>query len=121
MKPAGDVILGYDERSVDVTLYPGNVHKLVFSAQKQYVLVSQAVYEDGTPVSNGRFENIEGFGVTDADGWFQVELTHQGPLTVRLPSGDACELTPPPLESGDDALTVVDALVCRATVEPTQN
>ena len=118
IQPAGDSILGYDERSVDVTLFPGNVHRLVFAAHALHVLVSQAVLPDGTPVIHGKFVNVEGYGATDAEGWFQVELAHRDALQVRLSSGDYCELIQPPEDPKDDNLVVVDALVCRSIPAP---
>ena len=118
VQPDGDSILGYDERSIDVTLFPGNVHRLVFSARALHVLVSQALLPDGSPVSHGKFVNVEGFGATDAEGWFQVEVDHRQALQVRLPSGEYCELMQPPEDPQDQNLAVVDALVCRAIPEP---
>jgi|GEM_PF-1757917 len=118
IQPAGDSILGYDERSVDVTLFPGNVHRLVFAAHALHVLVSQAVLPDGTPVSHGKFLNVEGYGATDNEGWFQVELAHRDALQVRLSSGDYCELIQPPEDPEGDDLAVVDALVCRSIPAP---
>lgn len=118
IQPTGDRILGYDERSYDVTLFPGNVHRLVFAARSLHVLVSQAVKPDGSPLMHGRFTNVEGFGVTDSAGWFQVEVAHNNPLSVRLPSGEFCELTPPPPEPDDNGLAVLDALVCRPIPAP---
>ena len=72
ISPTGDDILGYDQRSYEVTLFPGNVHRLVFSAHEVRVVVSQAIKEDGSPVAYGKFINVDGYGVTDAEGWFQV-------------------------------------------------
>jgi len=118
VQPAGDSILGYDERSVEVTLFPGNVHRLVFSAHALHVLVSQALLLDGTPVKYGKFVNVEGFGATDAEGWFQVEVAHREALQLRLPSGDYCELIQPPEDPLDNNLAVVDALVCRSIPAP---
>jgi len=118
VQPAGDSILGYDERSVEVTLFPGNVHRLVFAAHALHVLVSQALLPDGTPIRHGKFVNVEGFGATDADGWFQVEVAHREALQVRLSSGEYCELIQPAEDPQDDNLAVVDALVCRSIPAP---
>ena len=118
IRPTGDDILGYDERTYGVTLYPGNVHRLVFTAQQLHVLVAQALLPDGSPVAHGKFDNVEGFGATDNEGWFQVEVSHQDDLRVRLPSGEYCALQQPQPDPNDDGLIVAEALTCRATPAP---
>ncbi len=118
ISPAGDDILGYDEQSYEVTLYPGNVHRLVFTAHDLRVVVAQALGDNGSPVAYGKFLNVDGYGLTDADGWFQVEVSHTEDLQVRLADGSFCAITLPAPNPEDDGLTVLDAMVCRAIPEP---
>ena len=118
ISPAGDDILGYDEQSYDVTLFPGNVHRLVFSAHELRIIVSQAVTDEGAPIAYGKFINVDGYGATDVDGWFQVEVSHSENLQVRLADGSFCAIAPPPSTPEEDGLAVLDALVCRAIPVP---
>ncbi len=118
ISPTGDDILGYDQRSYEVTLFPGNVHRLVFSAHEVRVVVSQAIKEDGSPVAYGKFMNVDGYGVTDAEGWFQVEVSHTDDLQVQLSDGSYCSMAPPAATPEEDGLAVLDALVCRPTPAP---
>lgn len=118
IQPAGDDILGYDENTYEVTLFPGNVHRLVFSARELRVVIAQAMDENGGVLPYGKFTNVEGYGATDAQGWFQVEVSHSDDLQVRLADGSFCAITLPPPAPEDDGLAVLDALVCRTIPEP---
>ncbi len=112
VRPNGDGIVGVDDAVHTVTLYPGNVHTLHFAAKELTVLVGQALHPDGTVVKHAKFQNVEGFGATDASGWFQVEVVDLAPLELTLPDGSACELTVPPVYV-EDGLAVLDALTCQ--------
>lgn len=111
IRPLGDRIVGVDERVHQLTLYPGNVETLEFTARELTVLVGQAVYVDGTPVASARFENVEGYGSTDELGWFQVELAHRDPLVLTPRAGATCRIQLPELYV-EQGLAVVDQLVC---------
>ena len=117
IKPLGDAIVGYDEAPVPVTLYPGNVQTITFSARTITVLIAQALRPDGSPLGAARITNVEGYGATDPSGWFQVEVAHNEPLLVQKPSGNMCLLDP-----GDyvveDGLAVLPALVCEPIQAP---
>lgn len=110
VQPVGDNIVGFDDSSRSVTLYPGNVEHFHFTAHEVTVLVGQLLHEDGTAVQRGRFLNVEGYGATDLQGWFQVEVGHDEPLLVRTQSGHCRVKTPSYIASED--LVVVDTLVC---------
>ena len=118
VSPDGDAILGYDENRYEVTLYPGNVHRLVFAAREVRVLISQAVDEEGSPIAHAKFLNVDGYGATDLEGWFQVEVSHSDDLQLSRSDGSFCVISPPPPEPDEEGLTVLDALVCRTIPAP---
>ncbi|MEM7097343.1 MAG: CS1-pili formation C-terminal domain-containing protein [Pseudomonadota bacterium] len=113
ISPMGDAIVSYDAAPVEVTLYPGNVQTVNFSAKKIAVLIGQAVFEDGSPVQSARITNVEGYAGTDQNGWYQVEVAHSDPLLVQLRSGNMCRLNLPEYEVVD-GLAVLDPVVCQA-------
>jgi len=117
ISPTGNDILGYDEQSYDVTLFPGNVQRLVFAARELRVVIAQAVDEAGAPVAFGKFTNVDGYGASDAEGWFQVEVSHSDALQVRKTDGSFCTITLPAPAPADDGLAVLDALECKASPE----
>ena len=77
VKSVGEKIIGVDESVHRITLYPGNVEERHFTARELTVLVGQVVHPSGLPVANARFENVEGYGSTDGQGWFQIEVSHR--------------------------------------------
>ncbi|MEM9620090.1 MAG: TcfC E-set like domain-containing protein [Pseudomonadota bacterium] len=112
IKPLGDGIIGYDEAPQTVTLYPGNVETVEFHASELMVLIGQALWADGTPVARARVVNVEGFGMTDERGWFQVEVSHDAPLVMRTRQGDTCIVQRPPQEP-ENGLVVYRELTCQ--------
>ena len=116
VRPAGNKIVGFDESIHQVTLYPGNVQTLEFSASDITVLIGRAVFADGTPVRNARFENVEGYGASDGDGWFQVEVATSEPLRLRDSAGALCALRLPKLYAAD-GLAMLGDIVCGPILE----
>jgi hypothetical protein len=117
IRPIGDAIVGYDQQSRRVTLYPGNVQTLEFSARELTVIISQATYEDGTPVVSRTFQNVEGYGATDDQGWFQIEIGHSDPLVLVDRSGERCQLVLPEYYA-EQGLAVLDPVVCAPIPAP---
>ncbi len=118
IRPVGDKIIGFDQSTHEVTLYPGNVQILEFAARQLTVLIGQAVYADGSPVEAARFANVEGYGATDRSGWFQVEFAHRDPLKLQPRGGKpACQIEMPDLYRGQD-LAVLGELICTPIQDP---
>ena len=118
IRPIGDKIIGFDQSTHEVTLYPGNVEILEFTARQLTVLIGQAVYADGRPVAAARFANVEGYGATDQSGWFQIEFAHRDPLRLKPRGGEpSCQIDMPDLYADQD-LAVLGELVCRPIQDP---
>jgi len=113
IRPIGDKIVGYQQASQQITLYPGSVEKLTFAARELTVLVGEAYFEDGNPVSRHKFLNVEGYGATDEQGWFQVEVSHSDPLILEDKFKRQCRLELPEYYV-QDGLAILDAAVCVA-------
>lgn len=112
VRPAGDKILNYDESIHRVTVYPGNVHALTFSAHPITVIVGQALFADGSPVASARITDVDAFAASDAQGWFQLELTKTQTITLRQAAGTSCTIELPAFSS-TERLRVLDPLVCQ--------
>lgn len=117
VQPVGDKLYNYDETPRSVTLYPGNVQTLSFTAHEITVLVGQAVLPSGKPVVGGRIDTTEGVGATDAQGWFQVEVRDFAPLQVRYGPEHYCAMILPKV-AAVDGLAVVGAVTCNPTRGP---
>ncbi len=111
VRPDGGGIYGFDESTRRVTVYPGNVETLTFSAHNLMVLVGQVVTPEGAPLALARFENVEGFGLSDDSGWFQVEVAGLDPLLVSPQTGPQCQIELPEIYA-EDGLGIVDEVVC---------
>ena len=112
VNPISDNIVGFDESVHEITVYPGNVEVLEFEAFEITVLVGQAVDEMGVPLKFARFHNTIGLGLTDSDGWFQIEVKDRASLVAEKKDGTHCQITLPQLVV-EQNLAVLDVLVCR--------
>jgi hypothetical protein len=116
IRPLGDRLVGFDEASQQITLYPGTVHTISFGARAINVLIGELRTVDGRALSHGRFENVEGYGATDGNGWFQVEVGHNDALVVQKNDGGRCRAEVPDFET-QDGLAIVDTLICEPIPE----
>ncbi|NKB99882.1 MAG: hypothetical protein GKR90_15480 [Pseudomonadales bacterium] len=112
-----DNIVGFDESEHEITIFPGNVEVLEFAAYELTVLVGQAVDEQGHPLALARFQNSVGLGLTDASGWFQIEVKNLDPLILRRKDGHICMLELPEIRV-EQSLAMVDTLTCVTIPEP---
>lgn len=65
-----------------VVLYPGNVVRLRYAAQRDVTIFGQLVDESGASISRARLRGGSDFTLSDASGYF----------TITLPIGDAIEI-----------------------------
>lgn len=120
IQPIGNAIYNYDQAEHRISLYPGNVEQLSFKAHAVRVIVGQAVFADGSPVANARISTEDGHGATDANGWFQLEVSNLAPVPIQFGPGKYCAL-PLPQESTQENLQVFGSLVCLPIPAPPAN
>jgi len=111
IKPRGEEIVHFEDSVRSVTLYPGNVETLRWEINPITVLISQAVFEDGTAVANAKFENTLSFASTDDSGWFQIEIAGHEPLILSKRKKPVCKIVLPELEV-EQGVAIVDELIC---------
>ena len=108
----GETFVEFDQRPRRLTLYPGNVETVRFEAETVTVVVGQIVDEAGQPVANAYFDGLSGFAGTDAEGWFQLELTGDAAaFEVRRSDAPNCRVTLPAFTT-DNGVAVLDAVTC---------
>jgi hypothetical protein len=76
-------LVDYDAATYEVTLFPGNVVKRVWKVDKVYVLLGTLVDPSGAPIARERVQGAKGYGFTEEDGSFQLEVTGEEPLSVN--------------------------------------
>ncbi len=111
VKPRGDDITHFEDKIQTVTLYPGNVETLRWEISPVIILISNAVYEDGSPVDYAKFENTLGFASTDDSGWFQIEIANREPLILSKKGTPVCQITLPNF-TADQGVAVLDQVSC---------
>jgi hypothetical protein len=75
-------LVDYDAKTYEVTLFPGNVAKRLWSIDKVFVLLGRLVDEDGRPIGRERVKGAKGYGFTEEDGSFQIEVTGRESLSI---------------------------------------
>ena len=111
IKPRGNEIVHFEDGFRNVTLYPGNVETLRWEVNPITVLISNAIYKDGTAVAHAKFENTLTFASTDASGWFQIEIANRDPLILSKSGEPICKITLPEFES-EQGVAVLDQVTC---------
>ena len=111
IKPRGNEIVHYEDSIQNVTLYPGNVETLHWQVNPVTVLISNAVFDNGTAVAHAKFENTLSFASTDDSGWFQIEIANREPLVLSKDGEPVCKITLPDFES-EQGVAILDQVTC---------
>jgi hypothetical protein len=112
IKAAGKSLFSYPQSAKMLTLYKGNVQKLVWQAREKILLLTTIVTPDGKPIPNRQVDNGVGFNQTEQDGSLQIEVfsnTHE--LMLPAQSAKACVINLPLLKS-NEGLASINRLVC---------
>ncbi len=81
----GSSLVDYDVAKYKVTLFPGNVAKRVWQVDKVFVLLGRVVDESGEPIARERIRGAKGYGFTEVDGTFQIEVSGKEVLSIESP------------------------------------
>ena len=87
----GDM-LHYDGAARTVSLYPGNVATLGWSATRVAALFGRALWPDGSAVTNADVSAPGSIARTDAQGYFLITAAPDGLLTIAAPGGRGCHV-----------------------------
>jgi hypothetical protein len=112
IRPRGVNLVHFDDTARLITLYPGNVETLAWEINAITILISNAIDEVGNPISNAKFENLQSYGSTDDNGWFQIEISNREPLIVSKQGTPICQINLPEFEA-EQGIAVLDEVVCK--------
>lgn len=90
LKPEGAPQFDIDSTRRKVTLYPGNVVRMRFEAQRVISLFGQILLEDGSPAAQARIEAGTDYAVADDRGYFTVTAPLSSTIAIRRADGGAC-------------------------------
>jgi len=92
LTPAEASATGVDAETREVTLYPGNVKPMSWRAESYFTVFAQAIGRDGAPIANALVQSHKGIAETDANGYFQVDVGRDDPITIAKRDGP-CHVT----------------------------
>lgn len=81
----------FDSASRLVTLYPGSVRKLHWTANSYFTVFGQAVAPDGRPVADAMIQAPRSVGESDDNGYFQMDVASNDTLTFTR-GNQSCEV-----------------------------
>jgi hypothetical protein len=100
--PTASSAVSYDAAARDVTLYPGNVQALDWTAEPYVTVFAQAVSASGTPVANALVETAKSVAETDSNGYFQIDVRKGEPITISRGDEAKCQIHLPKLRVRND-------------------
>jgi hypothetical protein len=92
LRSVGDALMRVDGVARQVSVYPGTVARVRWSAQRVVAMFGRIVWADGTPVANAAVHASDAIGNTDDNGYFQIEAGSRSVLKVQAIDGRQCRL-----------------------------
>ena len=115
IRPRGDQFYRYDQGERSITLYPGNVETLSFSAEEELILLGKLVDASGNALANATIPQPVGLTRTDQFGIFQLSLEkNETELEVDMASGQGCTAKLPQTYSTRGGVGMVGTVVCES-------
>lgn len=90
LKPRGGQVSSFETGPKVATLYPGNVAKVEWNVTPLVIMFGRAVDAGGRPIANAKVTGPYGVGLTDGDGYFQIEARPTDLLKLVDRTGAAC-------------------------------
>lgn len=83
----------YDSAAREFTLYPGNAEHVRWHVEHLMTVFGRAVRQDGTPVADATVKARRGISQSNADGFFQIEMSDNDVLSFDSGNGEECSVT----------------------------
>jgi hypothetical protein len=64
----------------------------MWRAESYFTVFGQAISSDGMPISDSLVQTAKGIAQTDANGYFQIDLRRDDPITIARADGPACRV-----------------------------
>jgi len=82
----------YDTAAREFTLYPGNVEHVRWHVEQLITVFGRAVRRDGTPVAGATVNSKRGISQSNANGYFQIEMSANDVLSFQSDNGEKCNV-----------------------------
>lgn len=90
--PVAAAPVDYDSATREVTVYPGTVQSISWRAQSYFTIFGQAISQTGAPISEAMVRTAKGIAQTDRNGYFQLDVHKDDPITIAKSEGGSCEI-----------------------------
>ena len=94
IRPVGGLTSNYDSSDTEVATHPGLVVALSWATVRTTTVFGQAIDHYGRPLAKARVETSQDIGLSDDEGYFQVEARPGERLAFKMTSGHSCTLAP---------------------------
>jgi hypothetical protein len=112
LRPVSAAPVNYDSEPKTVTLFPGNVEQLSWTAERLVTIFGQAVSADGEPLANAAITLSRGIGQTDDNGYFQVDAAANDVLEFNISEDRTCKVPLAGIKTDGD-FARLGKVVCR--------
>ena len=82
--------LAYDQATERLIAYPGNIVQITRSVQPVMIVIGRLVDAEGMALGNTLLRATEGLGVTDPDGYFQIDIAIGETVRATKRGGEVC-------------------------------
>jgi Mat/Ecp fimbriae outer membrane usher protein len=106
LRPVDSAPVSYDSAAREITLFPGNVQHLRWSAEPLFTVFGRAVRRDGSNVSDAAVSGRRGVGQTDQHGYFQIDVLPNEVLTFAGANAASCHVSVPALNPKNDYVSL---------------
>jgi len=91
----GASFVEFEQQPKQITLYPGNVVSLNWTASELDVVFGRVIDSDGNPIKNALIGGVSGISTTDDYGLFQAELRRDAKIIIVETIESICEIDVP--------------------------
>jgi outer membrane usher protein FimD/PapC len=91
VRPDDAAAVSFDTEAKKVTLYPGSVRVVRWTAHAFFTAFGQAVAPDGSPIADAMVQAPRSVGETDKSGYFQIDAAN-GDSVAFTRGSSRCEI-----------------------------
>ncbi|WP_265570919.1 TcfC E-set like domain-containing protein [Sphingomicrobium nitratireducens] len=110
IRPKGRAQFFVEEPVRNVTLFPGGVMRLTFSARPQVTIFGRITRQTGEPISSSLIRTTHSVSISDELGYFQIDVVEGDELLVGSETELTCKL--PLMDDGYESFRKVGNLQC---------
>jgi hypothetical protein len=105
LRPRDGAPAGFDDGAKQVTLYPGSVRVVRWTAHSYFTAFGQAIDSGGRPFANAMVQAPHSVGETDGNGYFQIDVA-DGDQVKLTRGGESCEIRVNSVKSTKDFVSL---------------